>query len=182
MSLMLTLSLLSKVFFFFFSITITFFPSLNSEPDYKVRKNTATARVFPIIHSYSYSSVGQSCLTLCDPMDWSTPGIPVRHQLPEFTQTHVHQVGVAIQPSHPLSAPSPPTFNLSQHQGLFKWVSSWHQEAKASWSFSFNISPSNEHSGLTSFRMDWLDLLAVQGTLKSLLQQKHQFLGAQLSL
>ena len=78
-------------------------------------------------------------------------------------------VGDATQPSHPLSSPSPPAFNLSQHQGLFKWVSSLHQVAKY-WSFSFSISPSNEYSGLISFRTDWLDLLAVQGTLKSLLQ------------
>ena len=75
----------------------------------------------------------------------------------------------AIQPFHPLSSPSPPALNLSQHQGLFKWVSSSHQVAKV-WSFSFSISPSSEHSGLISFRMDWLDLLAVQGTLKSRLQ------------
>ena len=115
-----------------------------------------------------FSSVAQSCLTLCNPMDCSTPGLPVHHQLPEFTQTHVHWVGDAIQPSHPLSAPSL-AFNLSQHQGLFKWVSSSHQVAKY-WSFSLSISPSNEYSGLISFRMDWLDLLAVQGTLKSLLQ------------
>ena len=79
-----------------------------------------------------FSSVAQSCLTLCDPMDCSTPGLPIPDQLPEFTQTHVHQVGDAIQPSHPLSSPSPPTFNLSQHQSLFKWVSSLHQMAKVS--------------------------------------------------
>ena len=79
---------------------------------------------------YQFSSVTQSCLTLCDPMDCSTPGLPVHHQLPEFTQTHVHWVGDAIQPSHPLSFPSPPALNLSQHQGLFKWVSSSHQVAK----------------------------------------------------
>ena len=79
---------------------------------------------------YMISSVAQSCLTLCDPMDCSTPGLPVHHQLPELTQTHVHWVGGAIQPSHPLSPPSPPTFNLSQHQGLFKWVSSLHPVAK----------------------------------------------------
>ena len=97
------------------------------------------------------------------------PGLPVHHQLPELTQTHVHWVGKGIQLSHPLSSPSPLTFNLSQHQSLFKWVSSSHQVAKY-WSFSFSISPSNEYSGLISFRMDWLDLLAVQGTLKSLLQ------------
>ena len=88
----------------------------------------------------------------------------------EFAQTHIHWVGDAIQPSHPLSSLSPPAFNLSQHQGLFKWVSSSHQVAKVLESFSFNISPSNEHSGLISFRMDWLDFLAVQGTLRSLLQ------------
>ena len=76
------------------------------------------------------SSVTQSCSTLCDPMDCSTPGLPVHHQLPEFTQTHVHWVGDAIQPSHPLSLPSPPTSNLSQHHGLFKWVSSSHQAAE----------------------------------------------------
>ena len=80
--------------------------------------------------SIQFSSVTQSCLTLCDPMDCSTPGLPVHHQLLEFTQTHVHWVGDAIQPSHPLSSPSPPAFNLSQHQGLFKWVISLHQVAK----------------------------------------------------
>ena len=102
-------------------------------------------------------------------MDCSTPGLSVHHQLPEFTQTHVHWVGDAIQLSHPLSNPSPPTFNLSQHQGLFQRVSSSHQVAKV-WSFSFSISPFNKYSGLISFRTDWLDLLAVQGTLTSLLQ------------
>ena len=102
-------------------------------------------------------------------LDCSTPGLPVHHQLPEFTQTHVHWVSDDIQPSHPLLSPSSPAFNLSPHQGLFQWVSSSHQVAKY-WSFSFSISPYNEYSGLISFRMDWLDLLAVQGTLKSLLQ------------
>ena len=76
------------------------------------------------------SSVAQSCLILCDPMNCSTPGLPVHHQFPESTQTHVHWGGDAIQPSHPLSAPSPPALNLSQHQGLYKWVSSSHQVAK----------------------------------------------------
>ena len=80
--------------------------------------------------SVQFSSVTQLCPTLCDPMNRSTPGLPVYHQLPEFTQTHVHWVSHAIQPSHPLSSPSPPVFNLSQHQGLFKWVSSLHQVAK----------------------------------------------------
>ena len=119
--------------------------------------------------SMSFRSVAQSYPTLCDPMNRSTPGLPIHHHLPEFTQTHVHWVGDAIQPSHPLSSPSPRAFNLSQHQGLFKWVSSSHQVVNY-WSFSFSISPSNENSGLISFRMDWLDLLTVQGILKSLLQ------------
>ena len=117
---------------------------------------------------YQFSSVAQLCLSLCDPMDCSTPGLPVHHQLPESTQTHVHWVGDAIQPSHSLLPPSPPAFNLSQHQGLFQRVSSLHQMAKVL-EFQCQISPSNEYSGLISFRMDWLNLLVVQGTLKSLL-------------
>ena len=117
-----------------------------------------------------FSSVSHSShLTLCDPMDCSTPGFPVLHHLLELTQTHVHWISDAIQPSHPVSSPSPPTFNLSQHQGLFKWVSSSYQVAKVL-DFSFSISPSSEYSELISLRMDWLDLLAVQGTFKSLLQ------------
>ena len=95
--------------------------------------------------------------------------IPCPSPLPEFSRTHAHQVTDAIQPSHPLSSPSPPAFNPSQHQGLFQGVSSPIRWPKY-WSFSFNVSPSNEHSGLISFRMGWLDLLAVQGTLMSLLQ------------
>ena len=116
-----------------------------------------------------FSSVTQLCPTVCNPMNCSMPGLPVHHQLLESTQTHVHRVGDAIQLSHPLSSPSPPALNLSQHQGLFKWISTLHQVAKYC-SFSFNISPSNEHPRLISFRMDWLDLLAVQRTLKSILQ------------
>ena len=115
------------------------------------------------------SSVTQSCPTHWDPMDCSTPGLPVHHQLLEFTQTHVHWIGDAIQPPHPVLSPSPPAFNLSQHQGLsnesllcIRWPKYW--------SFSFNISPSNEYSGLISFRMDWLNLLEVQRTLKSFRQ------------
>ena len=102
-------------------------------------------------------------------MNRSTLGLPVHHHLLEFTQTHVHQVSDAIQPSHPLSSPSPPAHNPSQHQSLsnestlrIKWPKYW--------SFSFSIIPSKEIPGLISFRMDWLDLLAVQGTLKSPLQ------------
>ena len=100
-------------------------------------------------------------------MDCSSPGFPVLHYLLEFAQTHVHSVGDAIKLSHPLSHPSPPALNLSQHQDLFQWVSPSHQAAKY-WSFS--ISPSSEYSSLISCRIDWFDLLAVQGTLKSLLQ------------
>ena len=94
---------------------------------------------------------------------------PVHCQLPEFTQTYVHRVGDAIQLSHPLSSPSPPALNLSQHQGVSN-ESALHIRWPKYWSLSFNISPSNEHPGLVSFRMDWLDLLSVQGTLKSILQ------------
>ena len=110
-----------------------------------------------------------SCPTLCDPVDYSTPGLSVHHQLLEIAQTHVHWVGDAIEPSHPLSSPSSPAPNPSQHQSLFQWVNSSHEVTKY-WSFSFSISLSNEHPGLISFRMDWLDLLAVLGTLMSLLQ------------
>ena len=102
-------------------------------------------------------------------MNCSTPGLPVHRQLLGFTQTHVHQVSDAIQPFHPLSSPSPPAPSPSQHQGLFQWVNSPHEVANVL-DFSFSISPSSEHPGLISFRMDWSDLLAVQGTLKSLLQ------------
>ena len=115
-----------------------------------------------------FSSVAQSCPAVCDPMDCSTPGFPVHHQLLEFTQTHVHWVGDVIQPAHPLLSPSPPTFNLSQLQGLFQWVSSSYQVAKGL-EFQLQLSPSNEYSGLISFRIDWFDLLVVQGTLKTLL-------------
>ena len=122
------------------------------------------------LSSVQFSSVAQSCPTLFDPMDCNMLGLPVCHQLPESIQTHVHWVDDAIQPSPPLSSPSPPALNLSQHQGLSKWKSALRMRWPKYWSFSFNISPSNEHPGLISLRMDWLDLLAVQGTLKSLLQ------------
>ena len=116
--------------------------------------------------SFQFSSVTQSCPTLCDPMNRSMLGILVHHQLPESTQTHVHRVGDAIQPSHPLLLlPSifPSIRVFSNESALcIRWPKHW--------SVSFNISLSNEHPGLISFRMDWLDLLAVQGTLKSLLQ------------
>ena len=102
-------------------------------------------------------------------MNCSTPGLPVHHQLPEFTQTLVHRVGDAIQPSRPLSSPSPPAPNPPSIR-VFSNESALHMRWPKYWSFSFSISPSKEHRGLISFRMDWLDLLAVQGTFKSLLQ------------
>ena len=117
-----------------------------------------------------FSSVQSfSHLRLCDPMNHSMPSLPVHHQLLQFTQTHVHWLGDALQPSYPLSPPSlPPSIFPSIR--VFSNESARCIRGPNYWSFSFNISPSNEYSGLTSFRMDWLDLLAVQGTLKSLLQ------------
>ena len=118
-----------------------------------------------------FSSVQFSCSVVSDSLqahEHQQTRPPCPSPTPRVSQTHVHRVGDAIQPSHPLSSPSPPAPNPSQHQGLFQWVNSSHQVAKY-WSFSFSISPSNEHSGLISFRMDWVDFPAVQGTLKSLL-------------
>ena len=122
-------------------------------------------------------------------MDCSTPGFPVHHQLPEHAQTHVHRVGDTIQPSHPLSAPSPPAFSLSQHQGLFQWVRSSHQVAQV---LELQLLHQSFQGTFRTdfFRTDWFDLLAVQGTLKSLLQhhssktsilQHSAFLMVQLS-
>ena len=121
------------------------------------------------LSSFQLSLVAQLCLTLWDPTDCSTPGLPVHHQLPEFTQIHVHWVGYAIQPSHPplpllLLPPIPPSIRVFSNESTLR--KRWPKY----WSLSFSISPSEEHPGLISFRMDWLDLLAVQGTLKSLLQ------------
>ena len=128
------------------------------------------------VHEYNQFSCS-SCPTLCDPIDWSMPGFPVRHQLPELAQTRVHQVGDAIQPSCPLLSPSPPAFSLSQHRGLFQWVSSLHQVADAlelqlqhqsfQWIFRTDF-----------FRIDWFDLLAVQGTLKSLQQSQFKIFSS----
>ena len=114
---------------------------------------------------FQFSSVSQSCLTLCDPMDCNMPGLPVHHQLLEFTQTHIHWVGDAIQPSHPLLSPSifPSIRVFSNESALcIRWPKYC--------SFSFSISPSDEYSGMISLRIDWSDILAVQGIIKSLLQ------------
>ena len=129
-------------------------------------------------HERDCCSVAQPCPTLCNSMDCSTPVFPVLHHLPERTQTHVHWVRDAIQPSHPLSSPSP-AFNLFQHQGLFQWVG-FHTRWPKYWSYSFSINPFNEYLGLISFRIDIFDLHAVQQTLKIL--QNHQLFSIQLSL
>ena len=120
-------------------------------------------------HQVQFSSVTQSCLTLCNPMDSSMPGFPVLYQLPELAQTHVHSGGDAVQPSHPLPSSSPPAFYFpsiwvisNESALLIRWPKYW--------SFSFSISSPSGCLGLISFQIDWLDLLAVQGTLKSLLQ------------
>ena len=120
---------------------------------------------FKVYSHIQFSSVAQSCPTLCDPLDCSMPGLPVLHQLLELAQTHVRQVGDAIQLSHPLSCPLllPPSIFPSIR--VFSNESALHIRWPKYWTFS--ISPSNEYSGLISFRMDWLDLLAVEGTLKS---------------
>ena len=110
-----------------------------------------------------------TCLTFCDPMDWSTPGSFVFRYPSEFAKTHVHWVINAILPSHPLLPHFPPAFNLSHHQALFQWAGSSHQVAKVL-ELQLQHHPSNEYSGLISCRVDWFDLLAVQGTLKSLFQ------------
>ena len=134
--------------------------------------------------SVQFSSVAQSCLTLCDPMNNSMPGLPVHHQLLESTQTHVLLVSDAIQPSHPLSSPSPPVLNLSQHQGLFQWVSSLHQVAKE---LEFQL----QHQFFqwiprTDLLQDglWISLKSkgLSRVFSNTTVQKHQFFGAQLSL
>ena len=129
-----------------------------------LRKKTQN---LPKSSTVQYSSVAQSCPTLCNAMNCSTPCLPVHHQLLEFTQTHVHRVSDAIQPSHPLSSPSPPASNPSQHI-VFSKESSLPMSWPKYWSISFSIIPSKEQQGLISFRMDWLNPLAVQGILKSL--------------
>ena len=125
-----------------------------------------------LAHMHRYiqlSSVTQSCPTLCNPMDCSTPGLPVHHQTLVLAQTNAHLISDDIQLSHPLLSPSPPALNLSQRQGFSK-ESVLHIWWPKYWGFSFSISPSNEYLQLISFRMDWLDLFAIQGTFKSLLQ------------
>ena len=140
--------------------------------------------ILPCFVKFQFSSVAQSCLTLCDPMNQSTPGLPVHHQLRKFTQTHVQWVGDAIQPSHYLSSPSPPAFNLSQHHGLFKWVSSSHQVAKI-------LGVSALTSVLSMNTQDWFPLgwtgwISLQSkghsrVFSNTTVQKHHSFGTQLS-
>ena len=126
------------------------------------------------ILSFQFSSVTQSCLTLCDPMNCSMPGFPVHHRLPESTQTCVHRVGDAIQPSHPLSFPSPPAPNPSHHPGLFQRVNSSHEVAKI---LEFQLQRQ-------SFQTGWISLQSkgLSRVFSSTTVQKHQFFGAQISL
>ena len=136
------------------------------------------------ISSIQFSLVAESCLTLCNSMDSSTPGLPVNHQLLEFTQTHVHWVGDAIQPSHPLLSPSPPTFNLSQNQGLFQWVVLGIRWPNIGVSPSASVLPMNIQDW---FPLGWTGWISMQSKGLSRVSsntavQKHQILGAQLSL
>ena len=133
--------------------------------------------------SVQFSSVTQSCQTLCDPMNRSTPGLPVHHQLPEFTQTHVHRVSDAIQPSHPLSSPSPPAPNPSQHQGLFQWVISSHEVVKV---LEFQLQHQSWMNTQDWSPLGWTGWISLQSkglsrVFSNTTVQKHQFFGAQLS-
>ena len=136
------------------------------------------------IASVQFSSVTQSCPTLCNPMNCSTPDLPVHHKLPELTQTHVHQVGDAIQPSHPLSSPSPPAPNPSQHQGLFQRVNSLHEVAKVlGVSTSTSVLPMNTQDLSPSGWAGWISLQSkgLSRVFSNTTVQKHQFFSAQLS-
>ena len=140
----------------------------------------------PLLLMVQFSSVALSCMILCDPMDCSTLGLPVHHQFPEFTQTHVHLVGDAIQPSHPLSSPSPPAFILSQHQGLFKGVSSSHQVAKVLklCKASASALPMNIQARFPLGWTGWISLLfkGLSRVFSNTTVQKYQFFSTQLSL
>ena len=136
-----------------------------------------------MLSSVQFSSVAQSCLSLCDPMNHSTPGLPVHHQLPEFTQTHVHRVGDTIQPSHPLSSPLflspiPPSIRVFSNESIL------HMRWPNYWSFSFSIIPSKEHPGLIPLEWaGWISLLSkgLSRVFSNTTVQKHQFFGVQLS-
>ena len=133
--------------------------------------------------SVQFSSVAQLCPTLCDPMYRSTPGLPVHHQLPEFTQTHIHQVRDAIQPSHPLSPPSPPAHNPSQHQSLFQWINSSHEVAKVlEFQLLASVLPKNTQGWSPLEWPGWISLQSkgLSRVFSNTTVQRHQFFGAQL--
>ena len=134
--------------------------------------------VYILYFIFSSSSVAHSCLTLCDPMDYSMPGLPVHHQLLELAQTHVHHVGDAIQPSHPLLSPSPPTFKLSQHQDLFQWIRSSHQVESIGASVS--VLPVNIQDWSPLGWTGWISLQSkgLSTVFSNTTVQKHQFFGA----
>ena len=136
-----------------------------------------------VTQSVQFSSVTQSCLTLCNPMNCSTPGLPVHHQLPESTQTHAHWVGDAIQTSHALSSPSPPVFNLTQHQGLVQWVNSAWGGQSIGVSASASLLPMNTHDW---YPLGWTGWISLQSkgfarVFSNTTVQKHQFFGTHLS-
>ena len=151
----------------------------------KIHQEYVNRKVCTLVSSVQFDSIPQSCLTLCNPMDCSTPGLPVHCQLPELTQTHVHRVGDLIQPSHSLSSPSPPALNLSQHQGLFSESALYIRGAKyQSFSFSISLLPMSIQgrsplglTGLISLQSKGLSRVFSNTTV-----QKHQFFRAQLSL
>ena len=136
------------------------------------------ASLDPGIKSVQFSAVAQSCLTLCDPMNHSTPGLPVHHQFPKFTQTHVHRVGDAIQPSHPLSPPFPPAPNLSRHQGLFQWVNSAWGGQSIGVSASESVRPMNTQDWSPLGWTGWISLQSkgLSRVFSSTTVQKHQVL------
>ena len=151
--------------------------------------SSALLSLFLDFSSVEFSSLAQSCSTLCNPMNHGMPGLPVHHQLPEFTQTHIHRVNDAIQPSHPLSSPSPPALNPSQHQSLFQWVNSSHEVAKVL-EFQLQHHSLQRNARADLFQNGLVGSPAIQGTLKSLLQhhsskasiiQHSAFFIAQLS-
>ena len=137
-----------------------------------------------IIHMFQFSSINQSCPTFWNTMDCSTPGLPVHHQLLELAQTHVHRAGDAIQPSHPLSSPSPPTFNLFLHQGLFQWVGSLHRWPSIGDSASALVLTMNTQNESPLGWTGWISLQSkrLSRIFSNTTVQKHQFFGAELSL
>ena len=136
--------------------------------------------ILPDSNLNQFSSVAQSCPTLCDPMNRSTPGLPVHHQLPEFTHTHVHRVGDAIQPSHTLSSPSPPALNPSQHQSLFQWVNSSHEVQSTGVSTLASVLPKNTQDQSPLEWTGWISLQSkgLSRVWSNTTVQKHQFFGA----